>query len=155
MLDRSIAVSSHGIPKMLITKFQQLLATIGLCILPFEVPGKGADEDDGDDLGAHGGRHTRDVCWRIFTAENGGTHNTTWSSAVSLMREADGGLRNMVLTDSTCTHQCGGAKGPFPLTADVVGLVGHNARHVGVGTGRGQKDTKVPDCAVGVKADNR
>lgn len=89
-------------------------------------------------VGRHASPNTRYVCRRILRPE----HKTTCDA-----------------TDAAKANQRGAAEGTLPLTADVVGLVGHDGGNVCVGASGDEEDAKVGNSVAGVvaqdgKADN-
>lgn len=84
------------IPEIRIALLENLLAPLGLRILPLEVQRQGADEDDNEHLGAHGHAHAGNIPGCVLRAEYGGSHDTP---------------------DRAKADECCGAEGSFPLSA--------------------------------------
>ena len=95
--------------------FQLFLSAIRLLVLEVELEITEASEDKDQESGGYTSVQTGLIpSWRVLGPENEGTSDAADAS------ESDHG----------CTAECA-----FPLAADVIGLVGHDGRNVGVGTG--------------------
>ena len=108
-----------------IISLQLLLAPIGLLVLPPERNGQARNQDQSQQAGGNARIQTRLVAGKlILLAEDQGASNTA---------------------DTTEGDKGSGAEGTLPLTADVVGLVRHGSRNVGVGASSDQENAKVAD----------
>ena len=111
-------------------RLKQLLATVGLSILPLELKATDKHQDDVECGAGDAGVHARLVPGRLVLLTEDQTASNTTDTA-----EPDHG---------------GAAKGTLPLAAEVVGLVGHDSGDVAVGAGGDEEDTKVADSVVRV-----
>lgn len=80
------------------------------------------------------GNHSRNIFWAILRPEDQTSRNAANASK---------------------TNQGSAAEGTFPLSTDIVGLIGHASRDVCIGTSHDKEDAKVSNSVVAVEAHYR
>lgn len=112
--------------------FNDLPASSSTLVSTPELQLKHGGNDDDQRTRDHRGVDAGPVPWLILLPEDSAAHDATDAAG------ADQGRRS---------------KSALPLAADVVGLVGEDARHVGVGGRRGEEDAEVTDSDVCAEAE--